>query len=152
MPVEKVVPQDEVTDTPNTSTTKAPYITSGDAEVKLSTREQSREKAALKFGAHQGALIVGDRLSCHAVREVGVGELIGRVQDVCAPQAAMPGGEVVDPVVVWVTGWIEVVQAQSPRHALEPLEALHDGARASVVEAHFPRRNPCAEGFEVNAA
>ena len=48
--------------------------------------------------------------------------------------------------------WIEVVQAQSPRHALEPLEALHDGARASVVEAHLPRRNPCAEGFEVNAA
>ena len=118
MPVEKVVPQDEVTDTPNTSTAKAPYSTSGDAEFKLSTREQSRENAALKFGAHQGALVVGDRLSCHAVREVRVGEHVGAIEKVCGPQAAMPGSDVVEPAAVWVTGWIEVVQACSPRHAL----------------------------------
>ena len=117
LPVEKGEPQDVVSDAQGRPTAEAGYF-SDDAEVESSRREQSREKAALKFGAHQGALIVGDRLSCHAVREVGVGELIGRIQDVCAPQAAMPGSEVVDPVVVWVSGWIEVVQAQSPRHAL----------------------------------
>ena len=64
----------------------------------------------------------------------------------------MPGSEFVNPVIVWVACGIEVVQAQSPRHALKSLEALHDSARASVVEAHLPRRNSCAEGFEVHAA
>ena len=117
LPVQKGAPQDEVSDAQDRPTAEAGYV-NGDAEAESSRREQSRENAALKFCAHQGAVVVGDRLSCHAVREVGVGEQIDRIQDECAPQAAMPGSEVVDPIVVWVAGWIVVLQAQSPRHAL----------------------------------
>eukprot|EP00964_Phaeocystis_antarctica_P078902 scaffold49096_cov47-Phaeocystis_antarctica.AAC.2 len=75
---EEVVPQDVVSDTQGRPTAEAGY-SSDYAEVELSSREQFREKAALCFGAHRGALIVGDRLSCHAVREVGVGEHVRNI-------------------------------------------------------------------------
>ena len=76
LPVEKAERQDIVSDTKSGPTAEAYRRPTADyAQVESSRREQSREKAALKLGAHQSALIVGDRLSCHAVREVGVGEL-----------------------------------------------------------------------------
>ena len=50
---------------------------------------------------------------------------------------------VVNPIIV-VVSCIKVVQAQGPWHALQVLEALHDGAGTTVGESHLPSRNTCA--------
>eukprot|EP00964_Phaeocystis_antarctica_P050385 scaffold29250_cov64-Phaeocystis_antarctica.AAC.1 len=111
---------EEFSDTQDRPTAEAGYaVWSADyAEVESSRREQPREDAELRFGAHRGALIVGDRLSCHAVREVGVGEHVRQIKNVCGPQAGMSGREVVNPIICGVGFWIKVPQARSPRDAL----------------------------------
>ena len=78
LPVEKGERQDVVSDTQGGPTAEAGY-SSDYAEVEFSRREQSRENAALCFGAHQGFLIIGDGLSCHAVPEARVGEHVRTV-------------------------------------------------------------------------